>query len=82
MTATQETTNKEEKDRERRRKKYKFALVRWKELGNWEDYPTLVVEYKRVLNQWYMTDYEIICDDQPERVLRGMLKLLKEDKDG
>lgn len=79
---TSALAGKEEKDRERRRKRYKFALVRWKEMGGWEDYPKLAIEYKDVLNQWYMIDYEVICDDQPERVLRGMLKLLKEDKDG
>ena len=83
MTATQETPNnvREAKERERRRKKYKFALVEWGEMGGWEDYPRYAVEYKDVLNKWYMTDYTIICDDQPERVLKAMLKLMEEPKE-
>jgi hypothetical protein len=85
MTATCETSEpnnvREQKERERRRKKYKFALVKWGEIGGWEDYPRYAVEYKRVLNQWYMSDYTIICDDQPERVLKGMLKLMEEPKE-
>lgn len=84
MTATQETTNnvREDKDRERRRKKYKFALVEWEHIGGWEDYPRMAVEYKSTLYQWHPYEYKVLCDDQPERVLKGMLKLLKEDKDG
>jgi len=76
---------KEAKERERRRKKYKFALVRWNDsIGEaWgKTPPDYAIEYKTTLNEWYMIDYEVICDWEPERVLRGMLKLLKEDKDG
>jgi hypothetical protein len=69
----------EDKEREKRRKKYKFALVKREEkMDEWKDYPEYAVEYKSVLNRWYTTDYTMICDDQPERVLRGMLKLLQE----
>ncbi len=69
----------EDKEREKRRKKYKFALVEWdSEIGNWEAYPKLAVEHKNVLEQWWVGSYKVICDDQPERVLRGMLKLLQE----
>ena len=71
---------KETKERERRRKRYKFALVKWDEqIGNWEDYPKLAVEHKDVLNQWWSGSHEVICDWEPERVLRGMLKLMKEN---
>ena len=71
----------EDKEREKRRKKYKFALVKWEEIGGWEDCPRYAVEYKSVLNGWYVTDYTILCDDQPERVLKGMLKLLRRSND-
>lgn len=73
-----EESDKCQKERERRRKKYKFALVKWL------DYPSgsYKVEYKKILSySWYVT-HEVICDDQPEKVLRGMLKLLKEQEDG
>ena len=67
---------KEEKRREHRRKKYKFALV---ELRTWyEEKPTYQVERKDVL-KYYLGQPKVICDDQPEYVLRGMLKLLKEE---
>ncbi len=74
---------KEEKERERRRKRYKFALVKWDEdLGYvWEKKPPdYAVEHKDVLAQWWAGSHTVICDDQPEKALRGMLKLLKEDK--
>jgi hypothetical protein len=68
-----------DKERERRRKKYKFALVRWTyPMGTSEIHS---VEYKQILRmKMYVGMHEVICDDQPERVLKGMLKLLKEDK--
>jgi hypothetical protein len=78
MTTSQETPNnvREQKERERRRKKYKFALVKWLDWGE-DEY---CIEYKSILNYDWYKNHEVICDDQPERVLRGMLKLLKEDK--
>ena len=72
---------KEEKDRERRRKKYKFALVEWQEMDGWEDTPKLAIEYKKVLNEWWSGSHRVLCDDQPERVLKGMLKLMEEPKE-
>jgi len=65
-----------DKERERRRKRYKFALVRYE----WP-YQGHGVEYKQILNSRWARDHTILCDDQPEKVLRGMLKLL-EDGDG
>jgi len=69
------------REQERRRKKYKFALVRWEETGGWEDYPTYAVEHKEVLRTWWQHSHTILCDDQPEKVLRAMLKLMKENED-
>ena len=65
-------------EKERRRKKYKFALVKWEPIGGWEDYPRYAVEHKEVLRTWWHSSHKVLCDDQPERVLRGMLKLLEE----
>ncbi len=84
MTATRETSDltnvREAKDRERRRKKYKFALVYWpEEIGDWESGYT--IEHKTMLNHWWRESHEVICDDQPEKVLRAMLKLLEEPKE-
>ena len=75
---------KAEKERERRRKKYKYALVKWDaDISGWEDYPTYSVEHKEyVLMQWWQKSYEVICDDQPERVLKAMLRMMKENEDG
>jgi hypothetical protein len=75
---TNNESDKCQKERERRRKKYKLVLVRWKAWDS-EQY---VVEYKAdiVWKEQFMGVPEVICDDQPERVLKGMLKLLKEDK--
>lgn len=70
-----------DKERERRRKRYKFALVQWEEIGGWEDQPRLAIEHKKVLAQWWTESHTVICDDQPERVLKGMLKLLKENEE-
>jgi hypothetical protein len=73
---------KEAKERERRRKKYKFALVEWQEMDGWEDTPKLAIEYKDVLNQWWSGSHRVLCDDQPEKVLRAMLRMMEEGKDG
>ena len=69
------------REQERRRKKYKFALVRWEEMDSWEGYPTYAVEHKDVLRTWWQHTHTVLCDDQPEKVLRAMLKLMKEDED-
>ena len=77
------TNVREQKERERRRKKYKFALVKWdKEIGGWQATQTqYAIEHKEyVLMQWWQKSHEVICDDQPYKVLKGMLKLLKENK--
>jgi hypothetical protein len=70
---------REQKERERRRKKYKFALVLWDEdlAGGLSRYE---VTHKEALVSWWQQSYEVICDWEPERVLRGMLKLLEEPK--
>lgn len=82
VTEAKANNVRETKERERRRKKYKFALVQWANgIGGWEDYPTIAVEHKNVLRTWWQSDYTILCDDQPEKVLRGMLKLMKENED-
>lgn len=68
----------ESKEKERRRKRYKYALVKWRP---W-DGDKYALERKEDLTYLaqFMGVYETICDWEPERVLRGMLKLLKEDK--
>lgn len=71
------------REQERRRKKYKFALVKW---SGWETagLNRYAVEYKENL-LWkasFTGHPEILCDWEPERVLKGMLKLLKENEDG
>lgn len=71
-TPTQETPS--DKERERRRKRYKMAFIRWSDGRH-------MVESKKYLETgWWFDagDYEVICDWEPERVLRGMLKLMKE----
>ena len=63
-------------EKERRRNRYKMALVHWRD-GRY------AVEHKRYLDlSWWVNsdDYQVLCDWEPERVLRGMLKLLKEPK--
>jgi hypothetical protein len=72
-------SDKCQKERERRRKKYKFALVLWDEdlAGGLSRYE---VTHKEVLTKWWRQSHEVICDWEPERVLRGMLKLLEEPK--
>ena len=78
MTTSHETTSESDKcqkERERRRKRYKFALVKYHD----RDGEALSVEHKDVLRTWWWAEsHTVICDDQPERVLKGMLKLLKE----
>jgi hypothetical protein len=83
MTAMNETSESDkcQKERERRRKKYKFALVRWEEVGGWEDAPTICIESKKVLRTWWQHSHKVLCDDQPEKVLRAMLKLMEEPKE-
>ena len=79
---TSALAGKEDKEKERRRKRYKYALVQWM---RWND-----KEYEYSVNRkedliWqssYSGMYKVICDWEPERVLRGMLKLLKENEDG
>lgn len=73
--------DKTDKEQERRRKQYKFALVKWEEVGGWEGYPKYAIEHKNVLRTWWQHSHTILCDDQPERVLKGMLKLLEEPKE-
>ena len=70
-------TDTSDKERERRRKKYKFALVRWLD---WEG-DNYAVEYKSILGYSWYSHHEVLCDDQPERVLRAMKRMM-EDKDG
>lgn len=68
---------KADAERERRRKKYKFALVKWM----WQDDENsrvVFVERKDVLKYYHAGTYETLCDWEPEKVLKGMLKLLKE----
>ena len=71
-------------EKERRRKKYKFALVKWEHWAAVDNRDKYAVEHKDNL-KWkssFMGTYEILCDWEPERVLKGMLKLLKENGDG
>lgn len=63
-----------DKERERRRKRYKFALVKWRD-GRY------AVESKNYLGlSWWVSsdDYQVLCDWEPEKVLRAMLRMLKE----
>jgi hypothetical protein len=66
--------------KQRRKDRYKFALVEWIEQEEWGYPQSYAVEPKNTLNMWRPSEYTILCDDQPEKVLRGMLKLLKEEK--
>ena len=68
-----------DKERERRRKRYKYALVKWM-YHNDESSNVTFVERKDVLKYYHAGTYETLCDWEPERVLRGMLKLLKENE--
>lgn len=81
MTEAKAESDKCQKERERRRKKYKFALVQWEYMDSWEGYPKFAIESKKVLATWWTQSHTILCDDQPEKVLRAMLKLMKENKD-
>lgn len=74
----------EDKEQEKRRKKYKFALVRWDDdiaAQYQQKTPDYAIEHKSILGHWWQYSYTILCDDQPERVLRAMLKLLKENEE-
>jgi hypothetical protein len=67
-----------DKELESRRKRCKLALVYWEESAWGES--TYYIEYKTTLKQWTEgKDYKMVCDYQPHPVLRGMLKLLKEE---
>lgn len=67
-----------DKELERRRKRCKFALVYWEKSDSWGE-AHYYIEYKTILKHWTEGgDYKMVCDHQPHRVLRGMLKLLKE----
>jgi len=70
----------DDKERERRRKRYKFALVKWTEwTANFRE--KYEVEHKENI-RWkarYYGEPVILCDWEPEKVLKAMLKLLKED---
>lgn len=81
MTEAKAESDKCQKEQERRRKKYKFALVRWEETGGWEDYPRFAVEHKSILGHWWQSSYTILCDDQPYKVLKAMAILAKENED-
>ena len=80
---TQETSESDkcQKERERRRKRYKFALVEWEHMDSWDGYPRFAIEHKNVLRTWWQHSHKVLCDDQPERVLKGMLKLMEEPKE-
>jgi len=65
------------REQEKRRKKYKYALVKYE----WP-FSGYGMEYKPLLTKPWIRAHTILCDDQPEKVLRGMLKLMKEQEDG
>ena len=68
-----------EKELERRRKRYEFALVHWNESdsGFYGNY--YAIESKKDLEGWIEgEEYKIVCDTEPSYVLRAMKKLLKE----
>jgi len=67
--------------RERRRRRYKFALVKWAEIGGWEDRPKISVEHKDVLRTWWQSSHEVLCDDQPYKVLKAMAALAEENEE-
>lgn len=68
-----------DKKLERRRKKYKYALVKWSFLFRNDGYR---IEHKGFLGHtgWHQGFFEIICDHQPHHVLKSMLKLLTEEE--
>jgi hypothetical protein len=66
--------------RERRRKRYKFALVKWAEMDGWEDQPKISIEHKDVLRTWWQLSHEVLCDDQPYKVLKAMATLAEENE--
>jgi hypothetical protein len=67
-----------EKELERRRKRYEFALVHWYESEAWGE-ACYAIERKDNLKDWIEgEEYKIVCDTEPSYVLRAMKKLLKE----
>lgn len=59
------------------RERYKFALVYWIEQP-WQ-HSHYAIEEKKNLEGWIEDEeYRLLCDTQPHKVLRAMLKLLKE----
>lgn len=68
------------REQERRRRKYKFALVKWESMDSWEGYPTYAVEHKNILRTWWQHSHTVLCDDQPEKVLKAMLRMMEETK--
>jgi hypothetical protein len=68
-----------EKELERRRKRYEFALVYWNESdsGFYGNY--YAIESKKDLEGWIEgEEYTLLCDTEPRRLLYAMKKLLKE----
>ena len=64
---------------DKRRERYKFMLVYWIEQP-WE-HGYYAIEKKKNLEVWGWVegeDYTILCDTEPHKVLKGMLKLLEE----
>jgi len=81
MTTSQETqseSDKCQKEREKRQAKYKMALVRHKGYYEGDDWDYQVVSKKTLMYDWWMPSHEVICDDQPERVLRAMKRMMEE----
>ena len=61
-------------------KKFPLALVYWEYSDSGWDGDYYAIERKKILWEWNEgEDYKMVCNDQPRRVLEGMLKLLKED---
>jgi hypothetical protein len=61
-----------------RKKKYARALVYWYDSSWGRAYYS--IESLDVLKTWVQDiDYQIVCDTEPVKVLRGLLKLLKDE---
>jgi len=59
-----------------RKKKYARALVYWYDSSWGRAYYS--IESLAVLKTWVLdADYRIVCDTEPVKVLKGMLKLLE-----
>lgn len=78
MTTSQETqseSDKCQKEREKRKPNTMYVLV----LDKWGD---LRIEPKSYVRRTEFEGFDyfvVLCDDQPRRVLQGMLKLLEEN---